>query len=94
MSDNAGHDYDECTGRSADKEVGASEERNEETGYYGCNQTLLWSDSAGDTECNCKRKGDDAHNDAGNQVRKEFVAIIATWFEQSEEFRLEYVFKS
>ena len=73
MGYNAVYYYDEGAGRSANEETGASEQRNQETGNNGRDETLLWADAAGYTECNGERQGNDADDYACDKVRNEPV---------------------
>ena len=73
LSDNAGNNHDERTGRSSDKEVRSSKERDEESRYNCSDETLLRGHAAGNTECDCKRKGDDTDDQARDKVRCELL---------------------
>ena len=93
LADDAGHDHDKRSGRTSDKEVGSSEERNEETGYDRRYETLLRGHSACYTERYRKWQRDDSHDDTGNKIRCECLAVILSFSEQPEKLGLEHVFK-
>ena len=46
-----------------------------------------------DTESYGKRKSDDSDDNAGNQIRREGLAIVFTLLEQPEKFGLEHFFQ-
>ena len=71
----------------------SSEKGYEKTGNNGSDETLLRGHAACYTECDCQRKGNDADNDTGNQIRHKGLLIVVTFLEQPEKFGLEYFFQ-
>ena len=93
LTDETCNNNDKGTGRTTDKEVRTTKERDKESRYDSCDKTLLWSHTTGNTEGNCQRKGDDTYDDAGNHIRHEGLLVVMALLKQPEKFRLEYFFQ-
>ena len=75
--DDAEDDDDEGTGRPADLHLRAAERRDQEAGNDGGDQALLGFHARCDAESQRQRQRHDAHRDAGAQVSKEALAVVA-----------------
>lgn len=73
--DDAGNDYDERAGGSADLRFRAAEGGDEESGDDGAVDAGLRREAGGDGKRHGQRKCDEADRDSGDQVQQEFVAI-------------------
>ena len=82
------HDDDECTGRSADLYAVTAEERYDETSDDRRDQTFFGRYSGCYTECDGKRQGYDTDNDTRHQVGDQFFLRVV--FERRECFRMKF----
>src|SRR5690348_14917721 len=73
----AGHDNDERSGRSADLSARAAESRNEPAGKYCRVQASLWRHSGSDSERHCQRQGDESYGDTREQIGEELLRRVA-----------------
>ena len=75
----AGDNHDEGSGRASDEKACAAEKGDEETGDDGRDETLLRGHAAGNTESDCKRQGDDAHYDTGDEIGDKGLPVITAF---------------
>ena len=90
LPDYAGDNDDERTRRASDQEARAAKYRNEESCHYCRYETLLWSHAAGDSECDCKREGDNADNYSRDEVGDKSLLAVPSFLEKMKKFRTEY----
>ena len=87
LLDDAIYNNNERTRRTTDLYLRASEDGDDETGYDGGDDTLLGRHARGDTEGDGQRQGDDAHDDTGQQVGRQLLAVVM--LKCREQFRLK-----
>ena len=73
---NAVYDDDESTSRTSNLYFAAAEQRDNESGNDSRDDAFLRRYARGDTKCNGKRQGDNAHNDARHEVAHERLTVV------------------
>ena len=84
LLDDAVDDDDEGARGAADLHAAAAQQRDDESGDHGRDDTLLGRDARGDAEGDGQRQGDDADDDAGHEIGGEIRARVV--FQGLEQF--------
>ncbi len=87
LLDDAIYYNNERARRSTDLNLRASENGDDETGDDGGDDALLGCHARGNTEGNGQRQGDDAHDDACQQVGRQLLAVVMLKYRK--QFRLK-----
>ena len=83
------YDDDESTRRTSNLYFAATEQRDNESGYYSRDDAFFRRYARGDTKCNGKRQGHNAHNDTRHEVAHERLAVVRLKCRKQLGFEIE-----
>ena len=87
LLDDAVNNNNECACRTTDLNLGTSEDRYDQSGDDGGDNTFLRRHARGDTEGDGQRQCHDADNNAGEQICRQLLPVVILqrrkqlWFE-------------